>query len=84
MKSKKVVQYSLLTLILVSFIFAISQVNSSGYRFILVLATTLVYFLFGILHHLEEKNLTGKIVLEYAAISLLILITLYTFFIGNR
>jgi len=46
----------------------------------IILGLSLMYFLVGLVHHKEERNLNRTIILEYLAVSLLIFVVLFSLF----
>jgi len=83
MLDKRTAEYTILAIILVSLIVALSLATSQIVKFGLILLLSSGYLLYGILHHYEEKNLNSRIVFEYFAVSFLIFIILYSFFVGT-
>ncbi len=83
MMSKRTVQYFLLIIILGVLLVSAFLVKTATWRLVLISALSLVYFLYGIAHHWEEKNLNGRIVLEFGAVGLLIFVVLYSLLVGQ-
>lgn len=81
---KKFVQYTLLALIVGGLLFTSFLVKEKLLRFIIVLSVSLVYLLFGLLHHYEDKTLSEKVFWEYLALSSLAFIVLYSFLVAGR
>lgn len=73
-------QYSILILIFLVTIPLLVIFTDRLIRVAIISGLSLVYLVFGILHHREEKNLTKTIFLEYLAISVLIFVVLISLF----
>ncbi len=50
-------------------------------QFLIGLVVAFAYTIWGIIHHLVERNLTVKIIIEYLLISLLAIVILWNFLI---
>ena len=74
------VQYALLIVVFLFTIPLLFIFEDQLLRLILILFLSFLYFILGIVHHKEEKNLNKPIVLEYLAISILIFIVLFSLF----
>lgn len=68
-----VTQALLLVIIFVTGILVFAQMDQIISRFGLLVVLAALYFVFGIFHHLEEKNLTTSIVAEYLIVSIMLL-----------
>lgn len=66
-------QYFLILLIFLTSMPSLVFVENRAFKITTVFTLSSLYFLWGIAHHLEEKNLTKAIVFEYLAMALLIL-----------
>lgn len=63
--------YSFLAVIASAFTFLfLAKRNESHYLLYLTGAFAITYFLWGILHHSRTRSLSGRVVLEYALVSL--------------
>ena len=74
------IQYSIIIVIFLATIPLLFILKDPGVRLVLILGLSLLYFIIGILHHKEEKNLNTIKVLEYLAISVLIFVVLFSLF----
>lgn len=75
-----VIQYTILIVLLLVTIPLLFIFREQLIRLALILTLSALYFLIGIWHHREEKNLTKSIILEYLAISILIFVVLFSLF----
>lgn len=73
-------QYSILVVIFLVTIPLLFFSTDKLVRTTLIAFLSLIYLIFGVLHHKEEKKLTTGIFFEYAAISLLIFVILFSLF----
>lgn len=73
-------QYLLLTSFLVAGILILRFVNSIYWKTVLIFTLGSFYFGYGSFHHFHEKSLKLATVLEYALISVLIVISLLVVF----
>lgn len=71
--STHLTQFVLLTIIFVTGLMIFTDMVQMSSRLTLVVLMAVLYFLFGIIHHVQEKNLSNSLVLEYLVISLLLL-----------
>ncbi|MDP2671528.1 MAG: hypothetical protein Q8P13_03685 [bacterium] len=81
--SKRVVQYSFLTISILGLLVAAYIVPARALKSVLIIAISALYFAFGIFHHLEERNLNSKIIWEYLALSLLVFVVLFSLLVGG-
>jgi len=76
-----IVDYVLLTcLSLLTVVLLITFTHNRFIQIMLLVVFTLLYFMWGIVHHIKEKTLHRKIVIEYLLIAGCILVTLLSFF----
>ena len=71
-------------LVIVVFVFSISilfQLESVFLRLIVIIFNSVFYLIFGIWHHIEEKNLTSKHTIEYLVVSAIVFVILYSIFL---
>ena len=69
---RSIVDYLLLTIIVSLAVVAILFFNGNNFiQQIIIVALSILYIVWGILHHLKEKNLQARIVLEYVLFALL-------------
>ncbi len=69
---RSIVDYTILSLIVSVAIVLILFFNGSKYiQQIIVISFSILYIVWGILHHLKEKNLQARIILEYVLFALL-------------
>lgn len=61
----------LITVVTTALVF--TQIDNVFTKLTLIALLSLLYFVFGVLHHLQEKNLTSGVVLEYLVLSILLL-----------
>lgn len=69
-------QYFLVLLIFLGSLFGLMLLEDRAVKIALVFFLSCLYFFWGVVHHLEEKNLTKTIILEYLVIAALIFWTL--------
>ena len=74
------VQYTILIVIFLITIPLLYIYPDRVFRVGTITTLSLIYLVFGIFHHWEEKNLTKATVLEYLAVSLLIFVVLFSLF----
>ena len=74
------VQYTILIVIFLVSIPLLFTFPDRVFRVGTISFLSLIYLVFGIFHHAEEKNLTKATILEYLAISLLIFVVLFSLF----
>jgi len=73
-------QYLLLIIIFVFSVTIIWQLKNTNSKLLVITAFSLVYLLWGVWHHQEERNFTLSHFLEYLMISILIFLVLaFTF-----
>lgn len=58
------------------------QITNLYQKLVVIFFLSAIYCVFGIWHHLEEKNLTRNHILEYLAISSFIFVILFSIFAG--
>lgn len=74
-------QYLTLVFLIASTVILYIKLNYSMYRFTLIIVSSSLYIVWGIWHHLVDKNLTLKILLEYILIAItVIILTTYILF----
>lgn len=73
--------YVLLVIIFIFSIYALFQIENDIWKLALVSFLSLFYLIFGIWHHIEEKNLNTNHVLEYLVVSAIIFVVLYSLFL---
>lgn len=73
---KHAFQYILVSLVLTTAIISLFLIENSHIRRTVIFGVASLYPLWGIAHHLEEKNLTAEVLLEYLAFTMLMLWTL--------
>lgn len=77
--AKHKLAYSLLAGIAIVYLgLVFSLRNIPHILLIATIAFGIIYFLWGVMHHLYEKNLTGKIMLEYALVTALGIVVMST------
>ncbi|OGY29851.1 MAG: hypothetical protein A3F35_02550 [Candidatus Woykebacteria bacterium RIFCSPHIGHO2_12_FULL_45_10] len=80
---KKIIQYVLLAVVLSSLLAAAFIVQGKALRLLLVASISLTYLAFGLLNHYEDKSLSEKVFLEYAALASLTFIVLYSLLLAR-
>ena len=78
---RHIIQYALLTLFFGFSLFFLLRVDSATWRFLIIGSLSLFYLIFGVWHHIEEKNLTNKHTIEYLVVSAIIFVVLYSIFL---
>ena len=73
-------QYSILVLIFLFSVPLLFIFTDFLPKISIILGLSLMYFLVGLVHHKEERNLNRTIILEYLAVSLLIFVVLFSLF----
>jgi len=67
-----VLDYLILTLIVsVAIVFTLYFNGNKNYQQIVIIGLSILYIVWGMIHHLKEKTLQARIVLEYVLFSLL-------------
>ncbi len=74
-------QYILLIIIFIVSLFLLFQLKSPLWKLVVISILSLFYLVFGVWHHLDEKNLSNLHVLEYLAVSAIIFVVLYSLFL---
>lgn len=74
-------QYALLIIIFIFSLFLLFQLKSPLWKLVVISFLSLFYLVFGVWHHLDEKNLSNLHVLEYLAVSAIIFVVLYSVFL---
>jgi hypothetical protein len=75
------VQYVFLVLAFIFSIIILMQLGSVFWKLVTISALSALYLVFGIWHHLEEKNLTSRHTLEYLLISAIVFVVLISIFL---
>lgn len=79
MKSQKIISYAVLVIILSSGMYTFLYVSQSSYMQLVVgVLTSVAYVMWGIIHHLQQKDLHRKVVIEYILIGLIAIVLLAT------
>ncbi len=79
MKSQKIISYAVLVIILASGMYTFLYVSQSAYLQLVVgVLTSVAYVMWGIIHHLQQKDLHRKVVIEYILIGLIAIVLLAT------
>lgn len=69
---RNIVDYLILSLIVSAAIILILYFNGSkNIQQIIIIALSILYIVWGILHHLKEKSLQARVVIEYVLLALL-------------
>jgi len=69
---RNIVDYLILSLIVSTAIVLILYFNGSKYtQQIIIIALSILYIVWGVLHHLKEKSLQARIIIEYVLFALL-------------
>ncbi len=69
-------QLVLLLIIFTTFILVFSEAQYAAPKLLIIVVLSVLYFLFGILHHVQEKNLTAWVTLEYMVISSMLMLVM--------
>lgn len=67
-----------LTLSLITAVFSFYFVNQSAIQHRLVIALSILYVSFSLVHHYKDKSLTFEIILEYILIAVLVMIITFS------
>ena len=70
----EILQYVLLVLVFFVAAIAFSKVFDPLYRFLIILAVSVFYFLWGIWHHYHKDRLNKHIILEYFLVALIVVL----------
>ena len=71
-------QFCLLLIIFATTTLIFLKLENTTYRVVLMTGISLLYFIFGILHHKQEMNLSVNTVLEYLTLAILLLWVMIT------
>ncbi|OGY20970.1 MAG: hypothetical protein A2126_03030 [Candidatus Woykebacteria bacterium GWB1_45_5] len=76
-----ILQYAFLVIVLIASLFTLFQLRDFFWKLAVVFCFSLLYLVFGVWHHLEEKNHTSKHFLEYFLVAAIIFIILFSVFL---
>ena len=77
-----ILQYSLLVVAFIASLTILFQLEVFIWKVGIVSALALFYLIFGVWHHLEEKNHTRKHFLEYLLVAGIIFVVLFSIFLS--